>query len=115
MYRLIAPMVAFALLFGACGGGSNDSPEAEATPTAVAAEAETQVVEEPTPTAIIVVPPKAPLIYTVQAGNSLGAIAESFGVSIEELAAENGIENYNLIVVGQELIIPEIEEEEEEE
>ncbi len=108
-------MVAFTLLFGACGGGSSDSPEAEATPTAVVAEAETQVVEEPTPTAIIVVPPKAPLIYTVQAGNSLGAIAESFGVSIEELAAENGIENYNLIVVGQELIIPEIEEDEEEE
>ena len=52
------------LIFTACGGDSDDAPEAEATPTAVVTQAETQVVEEPTPTAIIVVPPKAPLIYT---------------------------------------------------
>ena len=104
----------FTLIFGACGGGTDDSPEAESTPTAVVTETETQVVEEPTPTAIIVVPPKAPLIYTVQAGDSLGIIANSFGVPIEELAAENGIDNYNLIHVGQELVIPEEEDEEEE-
>ena len=109
-------MVVFVLVLGACGGGDSDnSPEAESTPTAVVTEAETQVVEEPTPTAIIVVPPKAPLIYTVQAGDSLGIIASSFGVPIEELAAENGIENYNLIVVGQELVIPEDDEDEDEE
>tara|TARA_B100001079_G_scaffold104177_1_gene89376 strand:+ start:171 stop:518 length:348 start_codon:yes stop_codon:yes gene_type:complete len=115
MQKLIAPITIFTLIFGACGGSNDDSPEAESTPTAVVTGTETQVAEEPTPTAIIVVPPKAPLIYTVQAGNSLGAIAESFGVSIEELAAENGIDNYNLIVVGQELVIPEKEEDEEEE
>ncbi len=114
MHKLVAPIVILAFIFSACGGSSGDSPEAEATPTAVVTQAETQVVEEPTPTAIIVIPPKAPLIYTVQAGDSLGIIASSFGVPIEDLAAENGIENYNLIVVGQDLIIPEIEEEEEE-
>ena len=42
------------LIFTACGGDSDDAPEAEATPTAVVTQAETQVVEEPTPTAIIV-------------------------------------------------------------
>ncbi len=115
MKKLIAPVIVFILIFTACSGDSDDSPKAEATPTAVVTQAETQVVEEPTPTAIIVVPPKAPLIYTVQAGDSLGIIANSFGVPIEELAAENGIDNYNLIQVGQELVIPEEEEEEEEE
>ena len=114
MKKLVAPVMLSMLIFTACGGGSDDAPEAEATPTAVVTQAETQVVEEPTPTAIIVVPPKAPLIYTVQAGDSLGIIANSFGVPIEELAAENGIDNYNLIQVGQELVIPENEEEEEE-
>jgi len=114
MKKLIVPVIVSMLIFTACGGDSDDAPQAEATPTAVVTQAETQVVEEPTPTAIIVVPPKAPLIYTVQAGDSLGIIANSFGVPIEELAAENGIDNYNLIQVGQELIIPEDDEEEEE-
>tara|TARA_B100000287_G_scaffold427779_1_gene478013 strand:+ start:229 stop:591 length:363 start_codon:yes stop_codon:yes gene_type:complete len=115
MKKLVAPVLVFMLVFTACGGDSDDSPKAEATPTAVVTQAETQVVEEPTPTAIIVVPPKAPLIYTVQAGDSLGIIANSFGVPIEELAAENGIDNYNLIQVGQELVIPEDDDDEEEE
>lgn len=116
MHKWIVPILAISLCIGACGGGdSDDSPEADTTPTASVVQTETQVVEEPTPTAIIVVPPKAPLIYTVQAGDSLGIIANSFGVAIEDLAAKNGIDNYNLIVVGQELIIPEEDDEDDEE
>jgi LysM repeat protein len=116
MHKWIVPILAISLCFGACGGGgSDDSPEDDTTPTASVVKTETQVVEEPTPTAIIVVPPKAPLIYTVQAGDSLGIIANSFGVAIEDLAAKNGIENYNIIVVGQELIIPDEDEDEDEE
>jgi LysM repeat protein len=44
--------------------------------------------------------------YTVQAGDSLGAIAELFGVSTSDLADYNGIGNLNLIVTGQTLAVP---------
>lgn len=45
-------------------------------------------------------------MYTVQAGDSLGVIAARFGVSIEALAAENGIVNFDRINLGQVLRIP---------
>lgn len=44
--------------------------------------------------------------YTVQAGDSLGAIAETFGVSPGVLASANGIVNPDLITPGQILVIP---------
>ena len=39
-------------------------------------------------------------------GDTLFGIALEFGVSLEELAARNGIVNVNAIDVGQQLIIP---------
>lgn len=44
--------------------------------------------------------------YTVQSGDTLGAIAASFGVTVTALASANGIQNPNLIQVGQVLQIP---------
>ncbi len=44
--------------------------------------------------------------HTVQAGETLGSIANTYGVTVDELAAANGITNVNLISVGQVLIIP---------
>ncbi|HJM28687.1 MAG: LysM peptidoglycan-binding domain-containing protein [Acidimicrobiales bacterium] len=114
-------IVIFALLtLGACGGGSSDeappaSSENDSTVEEETPATETPVVVEPTPTAEVVIPTPAPLIHTVQPGNSLGQIAQSYGVPIEVLAAENGIEDYNLIQVGQEIVIPILEEDEEEE
>jgi len=51
-------------------------------------------------------PPSAPLLYTVQAGDALGVIAQSYGVSIEDLMAANGITDPNMLYVGQTLVIP---------
>ena len=44
--------------------------------------------------------------YTVASGDTLGAIANRFGVTIEDLAAVNGIADPNLLAVGQVLAIP---------
>jgi cell wall-associated NlpC family hydrolase len=42
-----------------------------------------------------------PAAYTVKAGDTLGAIAESYGVPVATLAAANGLSDPNLIYPGQ--------------
>jgi LysM repeat protein len=44
--------------------------------------------------------------YVVQPGDTLGEIAEQFGVGIEEIIRANDLEDADHIEVGQELIIP---------
>ncbi|MCC6457874.1 MAG: LysM peptidoglycan-binding domain-containing protein [Caldilineaceae bacterium] len=46
-------------------------------------------------------------VYTVKRGDTLSAIALSFGVSDEALLQANSLRNANVIYVGQQLIIPE--------
>jgi murein DD-endopeptidase MepM/ murein hydrolase activator NlpD len=62
----------------------------------------------PTPDKPHILPPMRtdPDSYTVQAGDSLGRIANSYGVSIQQIVQENGIANPNLLAVGQVLVIP---------
>jgi LysM repeat protein len=45
-------------------------------------------------------------VHTVQAGENLYRISLKYGVTVEAIAAANNITNPNLIVVGQQLIIP---------
>lgn len=56
------------------------------------------------------VPPDLPrgtkVDYTVQAGDSLGSIADKFNSTIDDIIAENGITNPNELFVGQQLVIP---------
>jgi LysM repeat protein len=47
-----------------------------------------------------------PLSYTVQEGDTLGAIALDYGVRLEDLMSANGIVDPNVLHVGQTLIIP---------
>lgn len=49
--------------------------------------------------------PAAP-VYVVEAGDSLWVIAQRFGVSVDELAKINGINDPNQLVLGMELKIP---------
>ena len=44
--------------------------------------------------------------YVVQSGDTLGAIAEQFGVSVEAIAEASGIDDVDLLEVGQTLVIP---------
>lgn len=44
--------------------------------------------------------------YTIQAGDTLGEIAERFGTTVDTLAKANGIKDKNLIIAGNTMIIP---------
>ncbi|MEE8389357.1 MAG: LysM peptidoglycan-binding domain-containing protein [Anaerolineae bacterium] len=50
--------------------------------------------------------PPEPLQYTVQEGDTLGAIAQTYDISMEDLMAANEITDPNLLQIGQTLIIP---------
>lgn len=47
-----------------------------------------------------------PLIHTVQEGENLTYIAQSYGVSVQELLVVNGLSEDDVLFVGQTLIIP---------
>jgi len=51
-------------------------------------------------------PPSTSCQYVVKPGDSLAWIAQKYGVSMQALAAQNGIWNINIIYVGQVLTIP---------
>lgn len=80
--------------------GSSAPEEAISSPTALAIASPTagaNVHSEASP---------EPLSYTVQEGDTLGAIAHDYGISLEDLMAANGIVDPNVLHVGQTLIIP---------
>jgi LysM repeat protein len=47
-----------------------------------------------------------PILYAVQAGDSLAAIARAYGLSVEAIVEANGIEDPDRISVGQALLLP---------
>ncbi|MGI5896958.1 MAG: GH25 family lysozyme [Oscillospiraceae bacterium] len=55
-------------------------------------------------------PPEEEHVYIVQPGDTLSGIAEQFGTTAEVLAQLNGIQNPNLIYVGQRIVLPSGEE-----
>lgn len=46
------------------------------------------------------------MVYVVQPGDTLAAIAQRHGVALETIVQDNAIQSRNLIQVGQELVIP---------
>lgn len=58
------------------------------------------------PGQILVLPVEREVVYTVQRGDFLNKIAGMFNVTVYEIAKANGIANPNILAVGQELIIP---------
>jgi LysM repeat protein len=61
---------------------------------------------EATVTSTSASPTIAPDVYVVQAGDTLGAIAKQYGVTVEALQEVNAISDPNRLQIGQELIIP---------
>lgn len=93
------------LLLTACGDSTAPAPDLEPaapyqtlspSPTASPFPALTQVIL-PTPT---------PVLYTIQPNDTLGAIAERFGVTLEALIVANPGVQPTALIVGQTLVIP---------
>ena len=43
------------------------------------------------------------ITYTIQAGDTLSAVAKKFNVTVDQLARWNDIKNPNIITVGQQI------------
>jgi hypothetical protein len=78
-----------------------------ALPTPGPAAGEAQVAESaPADAEAAAAADEGPVTHTVQAGDTLGRISTEYEVSMEDIMAANGIDNPNLLSVGQVLTIP---------
>ena len=107
MARLLLALAACVVFLAACGGDDDSSPSA--TPGSPTATHSSGATDGGSPTSTgnpsSTVPPEG-LTYTVQDGDTLGAIAARYGVSVEAIAAANGIDDPASIQVGQVLVVP---------
>jgi LysM repeat protein len=78
-----------------------EAPVAEDVPPATAVPDESTPVTQP-----VEATPAGPVTYLVQAGDTLGRIAERYNVTVGEIAAANNISDIHRLDVGQTLIIP---------
>jgi LysM repeat protein len=85
-------------LISACGGDDATVPE---TLPVLVAESTTTIPLETTSTLAA-----NPEFYTIQQGDTLSAIAASFGVTVADIVAANGLPNADAIQAGQKLAIP---------
>jgi LysM repeat protein len=89
---------------------STPTNTATSTATATLTSTPTDTPTEPpptnTPTATLTATPSGPSIYVVQEGDTLGGIADKFGLDLALLLAMNPGIDPNLIKVGDQIIIP---------
>lgn len=95
---LLLPMV---LLMG-CG----ETPTAEPDPTATPGVRILMPTPGTPPPSVVRVPTQAVVTYIVESGDTLSGIAARYGVTVEEIVAENDLENPDVLQVGQVLMIP---------
>jgi len=98
-------------MFGVClvvvvtiGGCSREKPMA--TPTATPESQEATVESSPAPVAVSTPVRPTTTYYTVQAGDTLWAIAGRFGVTIQSLVEVNELSDPERLQAGQEIVIP---------
>lgn len=85
-------------VFSACGGDKSTSVE---TLPLLVSETTVAIPLETTTTLAA-----NPEFYTIQQGDTLSAIAASFGVAVADIVAANGLPNADAIQAGQKLAIP---------
>jgi LysM repeat protein len=91
-------IVGIVTVLSACGGDKTTSVE---TLPVMVAESTTSIPLETTTTLSA-----NPEYYTIQQGDTLSAIAASFGVTVADIVAANGLPNADAIQAGQKLAIP---------
>lgn len=79
------------------------SPTPSPTPVATATPLPT---DTPPPATAVPTPAPTPRTYVVAEGDTLGSIAQQFGTTAEAIQAGNGIQDPNVITIGQVLVIP---------
>jgi uncharacterized membrane protein/LysM repeat protein len=83
------------------------SPTGEPSPSTAPAEAATATPSAtPIPTQTPTGTPAVQVVHVVQPGENLSSIARQYGVTYQAIMDANGLEDPNLIDVGQELVIP---------
>lgn len=85
-------------VFSACSGDKSTSVE---TLPLLVSETTVTIPLESTTTVVA-----SSEFYTVQQGDTLSAIAASFGVAVADIVAANGLPNADAIQAGQKLAIP---------
>jgi len=86
------------------------SPTTGASPTATPVESATATsTASPVPTEAPTATPASLVIHVVQPGETLDSIGRQYGVTSQAIMEANGLEDPNLLEVGQELIIPQPE------
>jgi LysM repeat protein len=95
------------------------TPTPTTAPTLTPSTAPTIVTAPPIVIVVTATPPPSPtatpipptsvsptVLYVVQPGDSLSSIAVRFGTTVQAIAQANNILNFNLLFVGQRLVIP---------
>lgn len=104
-HRLI--LAAFALLLAACGANPiNPSDPAAPTPYHTLTPSATSTPELGFVTEQAALPTPTPFTYIIQAGDTMGALAQKFGVPLDALIAANPNVSPNAMPVGAALLIP---------
>ena len=124
---LLAGVAGGALLLAACGGGGTATvaptastapvlaspvravtPIATGVPSGVPSGAPVATVAPtvPAPVATATTAPASQQRYVIQSGDTLNGIAAQFGVTTQQLIDANSLQNPDVILPGQELIIP---------
>ncbi len=92
-------IASISLAVSACGR-SQPVAAGETTTTATTQPATTA------PTTVATTAPEQPTPYVIQPGDSVGGIASAFGLTADELANYNNLDDPNRIAAGQQLLIP---------
>jgi LysM repeat protein len=105
--RLLIPMVGALFALAACGGG--DSPFAPTpSPSTVSSPSQTPGTGTPGTTGTPTTSPSEcePTDYEVVDGDTLAALAETFGVTIDAIAEASDLEDPDVLAIGDPLTIP---------
>ena len=115
----LVALLAGAALLAACGGDDDDdgaatSADAAATATGTPIPTATPYASVPAPTTVASPTPQPTTVaasgdveYVVEPGDTLYAIADRYGTTVEAIMERNDITDAGLIFVGQRLLVPE--------